>query len=300
MLIDIIDDISDPWEVFLAVSDQPYPFILENNSAPSFEGNPFSYDSQRLSLVGCDPFLVVKAWQNRVEVFKEGMKEVKIGDPFLILDCIISGLISKCKGTVPLNKRDCPPLCGAAVGYFGYDLKNLLETLPRKTPYLPFVPDMLIGIYDTLFVYDHNAGRGYIISTGIQETDENSRRISAERRLKDFKKKIRENNIVPISGDMPMCKDLVSNFTRQGYIGAVKRAKSYISSGDIYQINLSQRFRMIFYGDPKLFYSRLRSINPVSFGAFMDLGDFHVISNSPECFLRLDNDISDKGDKTPR
>ena len=79
-----------------------------------------------------------------------------------------------------------------------------------------------------------------------------------------------------------------SNFTRDGYIRAVQRAKEYIAAGDIYQVNLSQRLRAPLAVTPWELYSRLREVGPVPYGAFLDLGDFAVVSASPELFLRKD------------
>ena len=80
-------------------------------------------------------------------------------------------------------------------------------------------------------------------------------------------------------------KKIASNFTKQAYISAIKKAKEYILSGDIYQVNLSQRFKVDFSGDAYYFYNIFRKLSPAPFGAFLDFGEFKILSNSPERYL---------------
>lgn len=256
MFIEPIENISDPWDVFLAVSDKPYPFILENQTDTA--------KPARLSLVGFEPCIIIKAWQNNIEITRGKAKETKTGDPFSVLNSILAAHKHSFDEKLP---------CGGAVGYFGYDLKNLLENLPRKSSQKPFMPDLLFGIYDTLFVYNHNESKGYIASPSMSN-------------LNKFKKIIQKNK-KQTSRKTLAFGQFASNFTKDEYLSAIKKAKSYISLGDIYQINLSQRFKIPFKGDPKYFYSKVRKINPAPFGAFLNYSDFQVISNSPECFLKI-------------
>ena len=82
-----------------------------------------------------------------------------------------------------------------------------------------------------------------------------------------------------------------SNFTRQRYIGAVKKALQYIAEGDIYQINLSQRFSTPLVHHPLDIYEKLRSINPAPMGGFFNFDDLQILSNSPERFMRINDGI---------
>lgn len=83
---------------------------------------------------------------------------------------------------------------------------------------------------------------------------------------------------------------LRSNFTHGEYIRAVETAREYITSGEIYQVNLSQRFEGHLTTHPCDLYQRLRTINPAPFAACLNCDDVTVLSASPERFLRLDGD----------
>jgi len=80
---------------------------------------------------------------------------------------------------------------------------------------------------------------------------------------------------------------LRSNFTHDAYLKAVARAREYICAGDIYQVNISQRFETGLDMPPYELYRRLRAVNPAPFAAFLDMGRQAVICASPERFLKL-------------
>ncbi|MDX2227749.1 MAG: anthranilate synthase component I family protein [Verrucomicrobiae bacterium] len=79
-----------------------------------------------------------------------------------------------------------------------------------------------------------------------------------------------------------------SNFTRETFMDVVERAREYIAAGDIYQVNLSQQFRLPGgAGDLRPLYGALREISPAPFAAFLDQGPRQVMSSSPELFLKI-------------
>jgi para-aminobenzoate synthetase component 1 len=81
---------------------------------------------------------------------------------------------------------------------------------------------------------------------------------------------------------------LISTFSRAAYLQAVQTCKDYIAAGDVYQINLSQRFSVGLEQAPLEIYQRLMSRHPALYGAYLDFGDQVLISNSPELFLRIE------------
>jgi anthranilate/para-aminobenzoate synthase component I len=83
---------------------------------------------------------------------------------------------------------------------------------------------------------------------------------------------------------------LRSNFTRSEYLAAVQRAIDYIAAGDIFQVNLSQRFSARLPMPPRQIWRNLLEQSPAPYGALLDYGDHALISNSPELFLRVTPD----------
>ena len=78
---------------------------------------------------------------------------------------------------------------------------------------------------------------------------------------------------------------ITSNFSREGYLHAVQRAIDYICAGDVFQVNLSQRLLCPAQQDAAALYQRLRKCNPAPFAGYFDLGEFQILSASPERFL---------------
>ena len=140
---------------------------------------------------------------------------------------------------------------GAAVGYLGYGLKRHIETLPDTVLDDLELPDCTLAFYDR-----------------IHEFDARTLYLNASDRSPG------------LSGT-----DVTSSFTRDGYEATVEGALAYIRAGDIYQVNLSQRFAVPCTDDPFDVYLRLRSESPAPFAAFINYPDFSVLSSSPERFL---------------
>jgi para-aminobenzoate synthetase component I len=82
---------------------------------------------------------------------------------------------------------------------------------------------------------------------------------------------------------------LTSNFSPHGYQETVQRAIDYIHAGDVFQVNLAQRLLMPAREDSITLYRRLRRKNPGCMAGYFDLGDFQILSASPERFLRVDH-----------
>ena len=74
--------------------------------------------------------------------------------------------------------------------------------------------------------------------------------------------------------------------TRDDYQRAVRRALDYIAAGDVFQVNLTQRFSGPYGGAPRALFDQLAAVSPAWYGAYLELPDGRAIcSTSPELFL---------------
>ena len=89
-----------------------------------------------------------------------------------------------------------------------------------------------------------------------------------------------------VSGTLPL-----SNMSREEYINMVNAARDFIKGGDIYQINLSQRFTLECGMTPLECFSRMFHVQQVPFGCYLDFGNFQISSGSMELFLRKDGKL---------
>lgn len=196
-----------------------------------------------------------------------------------------------------------PPFQGGAAGLFSYDLGRSFETVPPANIDEFGVSALAIGLYDALIAFDHVAGRAWIVSQGFPELEPSRRRRRAETRLAELRKWITEtpptsptpscrNQPAPIAVDrlapqyaIPGKDGVTSNFSKAAYLQAVQRVVDYIYAGDVFQVNLSQRLLAPARDDAVSLYQRLRRCNPAPFAGYFDLGDFQIVSASPERFL---------------
>lgn len=74
------------------------------------------------------------------------------------------------------------------------------------------------------------------------------------------------------------------------FLDGVSRIKSYIREGDVFQVNLSRGWRADFVAPvaSSLLYRKLSRSNPAPFSAVVDMGDWSIVSSSPERLVRLE------------
>lgn len=75
------------------------------------------------------------------------------------------------------------------------------------------------------------------------------------------------------------------------YMEKVRRIQNYIAAGDIYQVNLTQKFEAEVSGSGDLWslYEHLRQVAPAPLAAYMSLAGVEVLSTSPETFLKMND-----------
>jgi para-aminobenzoate synthetase component 1 len=204
-----------------------------------------------------------------------------------------------------------PPFQGGAAGYVAYDWGRVLEPrVPTPKHDDLALDDAVLGLYDWVLAWDHEASRAWLVSTGLPETSPPARAERAERRLSAVLERLatapRARADGYASSDVPRSPGarapshpveggwwddalaLRSSFTHRDYVAAVARVREYIHAGDIFQANLSQRFEAPLAESPWALYLRMRARNAAPFAAFLDVPGAAVLSASPERFLRVD------------
>ena len=202
--------------------------------------------------------------------------------------------------------RELPPFQGGAAGMLSYDLSRALEHLPRPR-YDEFqMPGMAIGLYDTLIAFDHAEHRAWIISQGFPEVEPQRRRRRAQERIEQFSSRLSapfgsQSQTARLSAaagvtiepgqlapqfSTEVLENLTSNFSPDDYRRIIQRGIDYIHAGDVFQVNLAQRLLYPARDDSVSLYLRLRHRNPATFAAYFDLGQYQIVSASPERFLR--------------
>jgi para-aminobenzoate synthetase component I len=185
------------------------------------------------------------------------------------------------------------PFSSGLAGYLAYDLKDWIERYPRHAAREIDLPDLSLGFYDVVWAWNRGTGEAWCVSTGLPERDAGAREARARERLHQQWKVLETAATGAASharfegAGRPNVK---SNFTREAYLRMVARALDHIAAGDIYQVNLAQRFRV--EPAPRLpeIYRSLREAAPAPFLALFSLSEGGIASSSPERFFRIEGD----------
>lgn len=242
--------------------------------------------SARYSFVAVRPFLNFRAYGSRCELSSNTGLTVQYGNPWQLLAPLLASYEL-------LDDIDVPFPLGGCFGYWGYELKQFVEPrLTRRAVNDLELPDCQLGFYGSLVAFDHRLGRVCIIATGL---DEDGSRSEARARAQLQWWRTRLVSPPPELPDIAtaptpsgtVASPITSSMTREAFLAAVRRAQAYIRTGDIYQVNLAQRLRGEWAGTGWDLFERLSDASPAPFSAYLDAGDFQVVSSSPELFLRL-------------
>jgi para-aminobenzoate synthetase component 1 len=265
-------------QLFAMFKERPFSFFLDSGMDAGKLG--------RYSFVGSDPFLVLRSRGEKISLIRDGVEESRQGNPFDVVGELLAVYaLDECPAEIPF--------AGGAVGYFSYDLCHFIERLPATAVDDLNLPECYLAFYDAMVAFDHLEERVYLVSTGFPELVESKRKRRAEERLEEMKSRIANNPAaVGESGLVSVESDLVlkSNFSHQEYLKAVAAAKEYICAGDIFQVNLSQRFEADLNVSPYELYQRLRRINPAPFASYLNFEGVSVVGASPERFLKVRGD----------
>lgn len=184
--------------------------------------------------------------------------------------------------------EDGAPFQGGAAGLFGYDLARALESLPDYAISDPNMSDMVIGLYDQVFAYDHRTGAGTLY---IQART----RAKADTKYIQYCKALEERSAITLEQfDAGAEPEWQSNFSRAEYEAIIQKTIDYIYAGDIFQANIAQRFDAELPGgfDPYRHYLHLRQMNAAPFAAYFNMGGLVLSSASPERFLTVKDGLA--------
>lgn len=178
---------------------------------------------------------------------------------------------------------ELPPFTGGVMGYIGYDYARRLESLPTQAiDDLP-LPESSLASYNLVICFDHTVRRAWIVATSFGGADVFVRTKWLQHQLA---------NAAVTMPLMPCEHALKSNFSPEVYRQAVRCAIDHIYAGDIFEVNLSQRFAVEF-SQQQLWalYCRLRQVNPAPFAGYLKTDDVVIASASPERFLQVQQGI---------
>ncbi|KPK76617.1 MAG: hypothetical protein AMJ79_06150 [Phycisphaerae bacterium SM23_30] len=229
----------------------------------------------RFSYLGLAPAEVV--------IFKQDEQ----GDPFTLLD-------QSCRRYQLKGEADLPtPFAGGWVGYLSYDLGRYIERLPDEVEHDIPLPLLRFGFYDAIAAWDQEQSRGYLLALEYPGQKEAVPGRLARLRVvceagaegKNLLKKSDSGPAVTIPQAAQLVGRMERNIAPEAYLAKVARSIEYIKAGDIFEVNISQRFACEYKESPAVLYEYLAHHNPAGFSALLPGANHAVVSASPELFL---------------
>ena len=168
------------------------------------------------------------------------------------------------------------PFCGGLLGYLGYDLGLPLNHVTAAPDTVLLNMPARLEAYEWAIIQDHLLEKAVLVTLpSVAAKDRN-----------DLLWRMR--GLAPSTTSIfTLQQPFSSNLSPEQYQRAFNRIQTYIRAGDCYQVNLAQRFRAPYEGDPWCAYQQLRSVAAAPWSAYMDYGEEVVLSLSPERFLRV-------------
>jgi para-aminobenzoate synthetase component 1 len=180
--------------------------------------------------------------------------------------------------------------CGGWIGYFSYELGRYIERLPDTT-----VDDLKMHLirlcfYDRLIAYNHVEGNFWLLALHLPGDSE-----SPEEKMATLEERLSQARRIHLSS--PESCDIENidfsqvrcNMDKDYYLRMIEKIKRYIYDGDVYQINFSQRFECDYTARPIDLFHWQNHYNPSGYAAYIDAGQFHIVSASPEMFITIND-----------
>lgn len=256
-------------------------FILESVTGGEIRG--------RYSIIGMNPDLIwecqgTQSRVNRAARYDEEAFEPCPGDPLSALRAILD------ESRIDLPEG-LPAASAGLFGYLGYDMVRLIEPLGPAKPDPIGTPDALLLRPTIIAVLDGVKGDVILVAPAWAGSGLSAKAAWAQaaERVTDARAAL-ERGMPRAARDLGPAqapREAVSNFTREGFMAGVERARESVRSGETLQIVPAQRWAVDFHEPPFALYRSLRRTNPSPFMFHFNFGTFHVVGASPEICVRL-------------
>lgn len=256
-----------PVDLFTPLANDPWAMWLDSGHSEHIDA---CFD-----ILVWQPEVTLCTYGDKTHIHHTKTNEMQISedDPLSLLKNIQQQILKK-----PASSNEGLPFLGGALGYFAYDLGRRFEKLPELAEQDINLPEMAIGIYAQAIIFDHKRNQFFLICP-------EEKRVELTLFLQNIiNEKQRQTKI---QDDFVLTSSWQSNMDKASYIEKFKQVQQFLSSGDCYQINLTQRFNANYQGNEFEAYMALRIENKAPFSAFIRLENTAILSVSPERFLQL-------------
>ncbi len=291
IIYEISGDMDTPISIFSSFYKERYAFFFESTEGVGKWG--------RYSFICLNPFLAVSLYKGELNIdnftgHKFGFPEkTSLNDLSEDIFIFIKKILSKFN---LYGKGLSEGFIGGLFGYLGYEINSLIEKLPPEKTDVTDVYDLFFMLPRDVIVYDALNQAIKIISF-IYRDDSGKERLkqeyeSAVLRINKMAGKIKKKDFGIEKGEgSKICDiEIIDETGFDEFKQKVLTAKEYILRGDIFQVQISRRKKILNPPDPFLFYRALRLVNPSPYMFYLKIDDFVVTGSSPENLVKLEGD----------
>jgi anthranilate synthase component I len=259
---EIEGDTLTPISVYQMISGKK-KFLLESSHK--------HHDSGRFSFIGCDPVHELLNEKGETYLVREGCREQVAGS----FSKVLKELLPKMK-----PEHDIP-FIGGGVGFVSYDfIREFEEIGPLKEDPLA-MPEAHLMFFNEVIVFDHLKQKINLIGIPFPGYSNEDLSEKIKRRKKELDSPVKKQPVNPFS-----LSGFKSSQEREEFEESVRKAKSLIEEGEIFQVVLSRRLTANAKGDPFSFYRKLRIDNSSPYMYFIDFENYIVAGTSPESLVK--------------
>jgi len=252
-----------PSQLVMRCAGEPFLCALDGGDARSW-GTGFA-------LVGFRPRATLCVKPDGTALMRDGHEHPWLGHPFELLDRFCAATAARADTAEPFG--------GGVVAALSYDLRHWVERLPARARDDLGLPVLYAAAYDWLLSYSY-AERRYRLSSAHCS--------AAELRTVAARLAALATRPAPSGSGQP--PSATTDVPAAEYLAAVRATLDYIAAGDVYQVNFAHRFSVANPPAPTSLFAALQRQHPMPYAAYVDGGDFALVSNSPECFLTVDGE----------
>jgi anthranilate synthase component I len=209
------------------------------------------------------------------------------GDPLEVLAATWRALL----GDVP--DPDLPPLTGGLVGYLGYDVVRRLERLPSYATDDLGLPELTMLVATDVAVVDHHEASVLLVANALVPDGASADTVTAAyddavARLDAMTRDLATPAPPSIATTRAVPPAPYVSRTAAGqYQPAVKAALDAVRAGEVFQVQIGQRFETPTDADALDVYRVLRTLNPSPYMYLLRLDGFDIVGSSPEALVTV-------------
>jgi anthranilate synthase component 1 len=191
---------------------------------------------------------------------------------------------------------DLPPLTGGFVGYLAYDVVRRIERLPELNVDELGLPELQMLLVTDLAAVDHHECTVVLIANALVSPELDDAGLDAAyadaiARLDAMQTGLAAPAPSTIASYQVVAPAHATSRTPPGeYLPAVERALEAVRAGEVFQIQVGQRYSVETRADPLDIYRVLRTLNPSPYMYFLRLPEVDIVGCSPEALVSVVGD----------